>query len=399
VAIVCRDDIFPPRHGAAVKILGAAAAESHHVDVCLVTDDPARYYVLRRGVMTPRDYPPLILEHGRPSPAAGARLAALGVPSADAFLYRPLFDPGFAVRLGFVASRHRVGLFQAEFPAYAKPCLEVARRLGGVTLLMQHNVEFERLRELNPRLPMRVRHWLRDTEIGLCNAADAVVVPSRRDRDALVAAGVAASRVRVIPHGVDLEAFRSRDRIDLARRYGIAPGTAVITFHGVFRYPPNLEAVRLAARELLPRLGRPAKLLAIGLDPPATSLGRDVIFTGVVDSLAPYLRSAHLAVAPLVRGSGTRLKVLDCFAARLPLVATSKAVEGLDLTPGRQALIEDEWPAFAQAMRRLLDDRAASRRLARRASAWVRTRDWSKIAPRYLEAGGIRTRPRAAQSR
>jgi glycosyltransferase involved in cell wall biosynthesis len=196
----------------------------------------------------------------------------------------------------------------------------------------------------------------------------------------------------VVPHGVDLDAYRRARPLDVRARYGLPPRAAVLVFHGVYRYPPNLDAVHTVAGEILPRLraaGHDAWLLAIGADAPAHAPGDGVRFTGAVDDLPAHLLGADVAVVPLRHGAGTRMKVLEYFAARLPVVASPKAVEGLGITPGVHAWIEDDPEAFAGAVARLLDDRAAAERLGRRGRWSVEGRDWRVMTRRYLEIAAV----------
>jgi len=154
--------------------------------------------------------------------------------------------------------------------------------------------------------------------------------------------------------------------------------------------------VRLIASEILPRLARRgyrAKALAIGRDPPEEPLHDDVIFTGPVPNLAPYLKSADLAVIPLQKGSGTRMKILEYFAAGVPVIATSKAMEGILVENGVHAWIEDDFQAIADAVITLLRDRARAAAQASAARLYVRELDWTSIARRYLALVGWEPAP------
>jgi glycosyltransferase involved in cell wall biosynthesis len=156
----------------------------------------------------------------------------------------------------------------------------------------------------------------------------------------------------------------------------------------VYSYAPNLEAMRVMAAEILPALrarGVVAKVLAIGREPPSAPLDPDIIFTGPVPSVAPYLLAADLAVVPLRQGGGTRMKVLDYFAARLPVVSTAKGIEGIPVRDGVEFVLADEAELFAEAVRRLLERRDEARALGARGRAFVEPLDWLAIARRHAE--------------
>ena len=206
----------------------------------------------------------------------------------------------------------------------------------------------------------RAKSWLKRVEINLCNRVDGVVAVSELDRALLVASGVRPEQVVVIPHGVDLSLYDQLYDFDLRRQYDLDRDLPLLVYHGIYSYQPNLEAVRLIAEELLPRLARRGyrtKVLAIGRNPPQEPVHEDVLFTGPVPNLAPYLKKVDLAVIPLQKGGGTRMKILEYFAAGVPVIATSKAIEGIPIENGVQAWIEDDFEAMADAIVTLLEDR------------------------------------------
>ncbi len=388
VVMVTRSDVFPTDHGAAVKIDRTARGLAENVSaVYLVTDDRERYHRYRGSTRQERRYPWLIRKLAPDRAKVRKRVLAAGVPPDDAFLYYARYDWGFVARVVYLAVRHGARRFQAEFPAYALPCLSARRLLGGVAAIVEHNVEYKRLSDQHPDVPGRTREWLREIEVKVCNRVDLVVAVSDADRETLVRDGVAGDKLRVIPHGVDLRSFANASPAGARRLLGIPSDCGLLVYHGVYGYPPNLEAMHFLAREILPRLndrGLRPKVLAIGPHPPATSPHPDILFIGSVPEVAPYLLDANVAVVPLRKGGGTRMKVLDYFAAGIPVVSSSKGVEGLGLTDGEQALIRDDPESFAAAVAELLDAPARRASLGEAGRRHVAALDWTRIADRYL---------------
>jgi len=76
---------------------------------------------------------------------------------------------------------------------------------------------------------------------------------------------------------------------------------------------------------------------------------------GPVDDAVTELARARVAVVPLLAGSGTRLKILEAWAAGLPVVSTTIGAEGLPVRHGETVLLADEPRAFADAVTRLLE--------------------------------------------
>src|SRR6185369_17848392 len=110
----------------------------------------------------------------------------------------------------------------------------------------------------------------------------------------------------------------------------------VVLFVGFFRHEPNVEAVRYFCSDVLPRIRavRPdVRFRIVGAYPPEVvrRLGEreGVEVTGGVEDIAPYYRRAAVFVAPVLQGSGTRLKILEAMASGCPVVSTTIGAEGL----------------------------------------------------------------------
>ncbi|HEY6007469.1 MAG TPA: glycosyltransferase, partial [Geobacteraceae bacterium] len=85
-------------------------------------------------------------------------------------------------------------------------------------------------------------------------------------------------------------------------------------------------------------------------------------------------------------GGGIIVKVLDALAAGTPVVTTSYGNEGVGGVPGRDLLVADDAPAFAEAVARLLTDSAYAERLAASGRAFVAERYGVETVLARLEA-------------
>ena len=93
---------------------------------------------------------------------------------------------------------------------------------------------------------------------------------------------------------------------------------------------------------------------------PSTASPPEVTVVGRVASMVPELARADLVAVPIRYGSGTRVKILEAFAHRLPVVSTTLGAEGLGLQGDRHLLIADVASAFADAC---LEDHGLRERL------------------------------------
>lgn len=194
---------------------------------------------------------------------------------------------------------------------------------------------------------------------------------SRLDCDAVRAmAPDSAERLQVAANGVAPSA---------AKAAPAEPGS--LAFIGHLAYAPNAEAVLWFVRQVLPlvRAKRPdAVLTVIGGDAPAALRALEgtpgLRFVGPVAEVAPALQAAQVSVCPVLSGAGRQNKLLEAFAAGVPAVSTRFSAEGAEAVHGRDLLVADGAPAFAQAVLRLLDDAALRRRLASGGRALVARR-------------------------
>lgn len=79
------------------------------------------------------------------------------------------------------------------------------------------------------------------------------------------------------------------------------------------------------------------------------------------------------------------MKVPDYFAAGIPVVSTTKGVEGLAVRDGIQLLVRDDYDAFATAVARLLRERTLARTLGMAGRRFAEQYDWLTIAGHYVD--------------
>ena len=209
-----------------------------------------------------------------------------------------------------------------------------------------------------------------------------ILVVSEKEKKFLCSLGISQERIKVIPNGVDTKAFSQFQYTDKIRlRYGLT-GYRIVIFVGNMEYLPNQEAVRLIALKIAPevtKVVKNVKFLVIGRISGLTF--SNLTFTGTVDSVAPILAASEVAIAPLLHGSGTRLKILEYLSCGLPVISTTVGAEGLNIQNGVHAIIEDDLNIFAHKLTQLLNDKQLSARIGQSARELaVDKYDWNKIA-------------------
>lgn len=185
------------------------------------------------------------------------------------------------------------------------------------------------------------------------------VVVSEPDRDCLLAAAPAA-RILVAPNAVDTEAWLPSGEEDTSDD---------VLFVGGSEWFPNLDGVEWFARAVLPlvRQARPeVRVRWVGRSSPeeqARLSARGVHSTGYVEDPRGLVSRAKCVIVPLRAGGGTRIKLLEAWAAGKPVVSTTIGAEGLEAAPEDNILLADTAEQFAAALLRLLDSPALRRDL------------------------------------
>lgn len=218
--------------------------------------------------------------------------------------------------------------------------------------------------------------------------ADLLLAVSENEKDCLISNGFQQSSIKVIPNGVDTNAFGKASNLkDIQKKYRLE-NFRVVVFVGNLDYAPNREALQALSSVIAPKVLdkiKDVKFLVVGKMNDKIELPR-LMATGFVDNVSDVLSISDVAVAPLFQGSGTRLKILEYFSCGLPVVSTSIGAEGLNAKDGVNIFIEDNLEVFALRIIELLKNKELSTAMGNAARVVATTTyDW-KIITKKLEA-------------
>jgi O-antigen biosynthesis protein len=165
-------------------------------------------------------------------------------------------------------------------------------------------------------------------------------------------------------------------------------------FLGSFRHDPNRVAVDWFVRDVLPLIlvrCPEARLAIAGSDPPPAHTYADTAghleMLGYVDDVRGPLERYAVFVCPILSGSGIRVKLLEAFAAGIPVVSTTLGAEGLAERDGEFCALSDSATGFAERVLKLFEDRAMCAAMAARARAEVEAHWDMATITRKLVAG------------
>lgn len=298
----------------------------------------------------------------------------------------PLVDrfAGFGPRIAGILAGHSYELAVIEH-FWCAPYWEQVSQVSRRTVLDLHNIESVLHNRCGAveQFPASLAHrWFykpcTQMERRWWPKFSSLLVPSEADA-ATVRSICAETRTAVYPNAIP--------RVDQPRR----AEEHVVAFSGNMEYHPNLLAVRFFRREIWPRLRcRWPSLIwrLIGKNEQAVrkyTQGDDRIqVTGPVTDAIAGLASVQVAVAPLLAGSGTRLKIMEAWAAGRAVVSTSLGAEGLEASHGEHLLLANDAASFADAVSALLSSPErrkalgqAGRALYERCYTWEAA--WSRL--------------------
>ncbi|HXH02174.1 MAG TPA: glycosyltransferase [Candidatus Competibacteraceae bacterium] len=207
-----------------------------------------------------------------------------------------------------------------------------------------------------------------------------IIAPSAAVRETLVAQGVNAKRLLIIPNGVDTARFECGDPRSLRRELGLGEDALVLGMVASLK-PVKDHVTALQALALLHRQGWPAHLVLAGHGPlqaelqaqaQTTGLGDYVHFLGVRDNVSSILAGVDVfLLTSLTEGLSNAL--LEAMAAGLPAVATRVGGNPEVVVDGETGyLVEPQQPqALCQSIARLAGDAALRRRLGQAGRARV----------------------------
>ncbi|MEW9625026.1 glycosyltransferase [Rhodanobacter geophilus] len=192
----------------------------------------------------------------------------------------------------------------------------------------------------------------RRSELALIEQADISFVVSPHEQ-ALLRQLLPAARVELLSNIHDVRGCRRphAERRDLV-------------FIGGYGHPPNSDAMRWISHEILPRIRQSMpgmRLHVLGDIPDAVCrelASPGLEFHGRVPDLAPWLDSCLASLAPLRFGAGVKGKINMAMSFGVPVIATTVAVEGMQLSDGLDVLVADDAASFAAAVARLKGDAA-----------------------------------------
>ncbi|GET35683.1 glycosyltransferase family 4 protein [Microseira wollei] len=275
--------------------------------------------------------------------------------------------------------------------------LSVVQKYQCQIIFDEHNVEASLFETIRCSVSS-VRSWARKklhlpqikfTENDLIRKSAQVWVCSKQDKNSLEKLYGAIPHSYLVPNGINLKYYDCVGLGECEPSIGLEKSQLNILFTGHFGYVPNSEAAELLINQIYPKLLEvypDSRMLLVGRGATqfmydAAQQNSNIIVTGEVEDIRPYLAGASVMVVPLYKGGGTRFKILEAFAAGCPVVSTTKGAEGLNAENGVHLLLGDDVDSMTKAIVKLWLDRALQEKLANNAYDLVQSKySWEAVA-------------------
>lgn len=193
-------------------------------------------------------------------------------------------------------------------------------------------------------------------------------------------------KISVIPNGIDASYFKkstfqpsSKDRI--------------VLFMGLLSYFPNQEGISYYLSEIHPKIRMiipDVQLHIIGKNPSNSLLEYEkkdtsVKVFGYVKDQRPYIAKANVCIAPLLSGSGTRLKILEYMALGKAVVSTPQGAEGIDVKDKENILLARDTVEFVTSVIELMKQNTLAKKIGRNAKKLVEEKyNWEQIGRKVV---------------
>ncbi len=230
---------------------------------------------------------------------------------------------------------------------------------------------------------------VRALEESLARRVDYLTVVSEPEAE-LFRSFCAAGTITAVNNGVDTEYFHPDSVPETAE-------PAHCVFVGVLDYRANVDGLCWFCENVWQQVKKSvphATFSIVGRRPTQTveRLGRfaGVNVVGEVADVRSYLARASASIAPLRIARGVQNKVLEAMAAGVPVIATNAALTGLELQPGRDALVADDATQWHENLTRLLTDEALQAELSAAGRAYVVNHHcWERKLSKFDELLGL----------
>lgn len=378
ILILCAYNPFPPKHGGAVRMYNSVRhllmmGKRLSVMVFVEDDDDLtemKEEALRLG-LDPTELIP-VLRRGEPP---NGRESALKTDFSEESA-RYVVDNLMAMRdyQQVWAEYTQMGQYLSRIPKEVKRVL-IAHDVASISAWRTIRVQNSKRQKLR-QLVDAAKTFLYETDV----ARDATHVLTVSEREQNFIKRYTTAKVFTSPTGVDIRFTPSFE----------VPTTSEILFVGSLRHDPNREGILHFIEKIWPKVQEAfpsSSLRVVGAPIPSpVPQAKNCTWLGFVPNVTAVYTRARVVIAPIYRGAGIRIKILEALAYGKPVVTTAMGAEGLLINNHEHALVVQSDEDFAGSIVTLLQDSELCKRLGTRGFQLVEKQyNWRTILLDTLE--------------
>lgn len=294
----------------------------------------------------------------------------------------------FENKLISILKANRYDIVQIEL-LYMSPYLDTIRKYSDAKVVLRaHNVEhliWERLTksEKNPVKKFYLKHLSSTLSLYEHNVLiryDGIVPITGKDAEFFKS--VSSTPVCPVSFGINI------GKPEIKRK----SKSENALFHiGAMNWMPNEEGIKWFLDEVWPMINKNIpglKVYLAGREMPGwlTRLNQEnVEVVGEVPDASEFVLSKSISIAPLLSGSGIRIKIIESMSKGRAVISTSVGAEGINISSGENIMIADTPEAFYKAAKWLYENPEACKKMGEKAKRLIgEEHDTSKIIQRLV---------------
>ncbi len=371
ILIICNKSPWPPREGGPIamnNIIEGLCEAGHSVKVLAINtnkyftnveDIPLKY---REKTNIELGYIDLSI---KPVPAF------LNLFTNESYHVSRFVSTDFEQILRKILDENSYDIVQIE-TLFMSPYINIIRELSDSKVVLRaHNIEhmiWKRIASVtrNPLKKVYLKHLYRtleNYERTILNSYDGIIPISSEDEGFFKDASKVP--VKAISFGINFENFQRSDKYP----------DEISLFHiGAMNWMPNEEGISWFLDKVWPLVHKKhsdLKLYLAGREMPQWLVNSNipnVVVVGEVPDAHEFIRSKCISIAPLLSGSGIRIKIIESMALGKPVISTTIGAEGINYTSGKNIIIADDENKMADAVSSLASDREYCESVGRNAA-------------------------------
>ncbi|HPX34839.1 MAG TPA: glycosyltransferase family 4 protein [Bacteroidales bacterium] len=361
ILILCNKSPYPPKEGGPIAmnaIIEGLIEAGHQVKVLAINTN--KYFIKENDI--PESYRQKTgIETVYIDLSIKPLDALLNLFSKDSYHVQRFISKEFEKKLISILQNDTFDIVQLE-TLYISPFIETIRENSKAKIVLRaHNIEhliWERVAEIssNPLKKLYLKHLakkLKNYELEIISKYDGIATITSKDASSFKNTGCEVPIIS-IPFGIDLEKIKEKP--------GIKAEFPSLFHIGAMNWMPNIEGIKWFLDKVWPLI-QPEfpnlKFYIAGRSMPSWLYQKqlpNVEIVGEVPDAFDFMYSKAIEIVPLFSGSGIRIKIIEGMAVAKAIISTTIGAEGINVTHEKNILLADDPIAFANAVKRCVND-------------------------------------------